>query len=179
MKPKTLAIALLGTSVVSLAVAAGDAISRTDLDRLAFMAGSWRSSAENASSEEHWLPAKGGVMLGLHRTVRGEKAFFEYLRIERGEDGVLAYVASPMGRPGTAFRLVEVGDRRAVFSAERTDFPQKITYRLDGEGFLHAVVEGEDDGKPRVEEWRWERTTEAAITAPPPEGPPPPAASAD
>lgn len=154
---KRLSVALVGALAAALPAATGETLPAVDFDRLSFLVGSWESSSETSSSEEHWLPPKGGVMLGLHRTVRGEGAFFEYLRIERSADGALSYVANPMGRPGASFRLIEAVDRRAVFAREGGDFPQRILYRLDDGGVLHARIEGEDRGKPREEEWRWKR----------------------
>jgi hypothetical protein len=165
MRPR---VALSLALAALLPVAAGAADPHAGFERLAFLVGSWEASSETSSSEEHWLPPKGGVMLGLHRTVRGEKAFFEYMRIERSADGVLAYVANPMGRAGASFRLIESGDRRAVFARDGGDFPQRIVYRFDDDGILHARIEGEDEGKPRAEEWRWTRADA-----------PSPAASAD
>lgn len=161
-------VALTLVLAVFVSAAAGEAPPLADFERLSFLVGSWESASATSSSEEHWLPPKGGVMLGLHRTVRGESAFFEYLRIESSTDGILTYVANPMGRPGAFFRLIEVGERRAVFVREGDDFPRRIVYRLDDDGVLHARIEGEDGGKPRAEEWRWKRA-EA----------PSPAASAD
>lgn len=154
---KGLSVALLGALAAALPAATGETRPAADFERLSFLVGSWESSSETASSEEHWLPPKGGVMLGLHRTVRGEGAFFEYLRIEKSADGILSYVANPMGRPGASFRLTEAGEGRAVFAREGADFPQRIVYRLDERGVLHARIEGEDRGKPRAEEWRWKR----------------------
>ena len=39
------------------------------LDALSFMVGSWRQTTGKTEVEEHWLPAKGNLMLGLGRTV--------------------------------------------------------------------------------------------------------------
>jgi hypothetical protein len=59
-----------------------------------------------------------------------------------------------MGRPPTPFKLVESGERRAVFANPQHDFPKRILYWLAKDGALHARIEG-DAGKSM--EWRWER----------------------
>ena len=127
------------------------------LARLSWMAGAWASQSADEWSEEHWLPARGGTMLGVHRDVRGPRTTaFEFLRIEARPDG-LVYLASPGGRPPTEFRAIEVGDERVVFENPRHDFPQRILY-WRGKDALHARIEGIDRGQPSSMEWRWART---------------------
>jgi hypothetical protein len=127
------------------------------LSALSFMAGAWEGRDGELEMEELWLEAKGGVMLGLHRDVKGGRVVsFEFLRLEARADGVV-YHASPGGRPPTPFTLVESGDRRAVFANPKHDFPQRILYWLDAEGSLHARVEGPQDGRTVGEEWSWRR----------------------
>lgn len=128
-----------------------------DLGELAWMAGAWEGDDGRMQMEEHWLAPKGGTMLGLHRDLAsGRTVGFEFLRIEALADGIV-YVASPQGRPGTPFRLVESGAKRAVFENREHDFPQRILYWLDADGSLHARIEGPQDGKPVSQEWTWRR----------------------
>ena len=126
------------------------------VEDLAWMAGHWASESDGTRSEEGWFAPAGGILVGLHRDVRPDgRAFFEYLRIESGEDGV-AYVASPMGRPGTPFALVACGDARAEFENPEHDFPQRIVYAVEGDELV-ARIEGRVDGESRSSEWRWRR----------------------
>lgn len=126
-----------------------------DLRSLAWMAGSWGGEDGATRMEEHWTAPRGGLMLGLHRDVRGEKnAFFEFLRIEAREEGIV-YIAMPKAGPGTAFKLVESGASRVVFENPEHDFPQRILYWLTPENALHARVEGTQGGKSTFEEWTW------------------------
>jgi hypothetical protein len=124
------------------------------LASLSWMVGGWGSADGGAWAEEHWLAARGGTMLGLHRDVKGAKATgFEFLRIEAGPEG-LVYRASPGGAPPTPFRAVEVSADRVVFENKAHDFPQRILY-WKSPGALHARVEGPRGGKERSMEWRW------------------------
>lgn len=149
-----LTVALLLASGTGAAADAGRVAS---LDAVAFLEGSWHSGGESSESEEHWLPPKGGLMLGLNRTVRdsGETSF-EYLRIEQRDDGVFL-MASPQGRAATPFKLVESSPGRVVFENPEHDFPQRIIYELLSENTLKARVEAEVDGETRGGEWRWIR----------------------
>ena len=69
----------------------------------------------------------------------------------------ISYFASPSGRPATEFPLIETGDKKAVFENPEHDYPRRIIYWLDGEGFLRARIEGTLRGQERSEEWRWQR----------------------
>ncbi|MEZ5977388.1 MAG: DUF6265 family protein [Planctomycetota bacterium] len=132
------------------------------LDDLAFMAGHWRQETERSATEELWTPARGGLMLGLARTVsrpkpradgepRPEHASFEFLRVEQRADGVV-YVAQPGGAPPVDFRLVEADATHAVFTNPEHDFPKRIEYRL-ADGVLTASATAEGRGPS----WRFAR----------------------
>jgi hypothetical protein len=123
------------------------------LDDVAFLTGSWCSA--DGSSEEHWIAPKGGMMLGVHRTVRGDRTSFEFLRVEPRETG-LAYVASPQGGSATAFAAVEAAPGRVIFENPEHDFPTRILYELR-EGEMTATIEGEVAGETRRSSWRWKR----------------------
>ena len=117
------------------------------VEDLAWMSGHWAEG----NVEELWLAPKGEVMLGMSRTIRKNgKAAFEFIRIARTDDGAIAYIAQPGGRPPTAFRLVESRPGRVVFANPEHDFPKRIVYELR-DGRLCART---DDGKDG-EEWCW------------------------
>jgi len=60
------------------------------LDDIAWLAGSWRGSAFGGEVEEHYLPPRGGAMVGLFRLVTpGERVgFYEFILIEQAGEGV-------------------------------------------------------------------------------------------
>lgn len=125
------------------------------LDDLAWMAGHWSAIVEGIVMEEAWFEPLGGVMLGIHRDVRpGSRAFFEYLRIEEREDG-LVYVASPMGRGATDFPLATFDAQSVVFENPGHDFPQRIIYSREGDR-LTAKAEAMVEGELRSEVWVWQ-----------------------
>ena len=126
---------------------------REGLEALEWMAGHWRQETKRGMTEEIWLPPRGGLMVGVNRTVRGDKAAFEYLRIQEDREGVV-YYASPGGKPPTPFRLTEVDESHAVFENPEHDFPKRIEYRLDGERLV-ASIAGDTQGPS----WTFERLT--------------------
>ena len=149
-------VLLLGVAGLVAAQSIKPAVDATLAD-LSWMTGRWEGDAAGTSMEELWTDPRGGVMLGLHRDVSpAGRAIFEYLRIVE-EEGGIAYMASPMGRPAIRFALVSAGASRAVFENPEHDFPRRITYWLGKDGKLHARVEGEEGGTPSAMEWAWSR----------------------
>lgn len=125
-----------------------------DITSLSWMVGGWAANEAGKSNEEHWLAARGGTMLGLHRDVKGGKTTgFEFLRIESRPEG-LVYLASPGGKPATPFRATLVSGDRVVFENKEHDFPQRVLY-WRAPGALHARIEGTIGGKTQSMEWRW------------------------
>lgn len=107
---------------------------------MAWLADAWTGMRNTSSVEERWSPPKGGAMLGVSRTVRGERMTgFEYLRIVE-RDGGLVYIAQPGGRAATEFVLAELSEQRAEFVNPRHDYPQRIVYEFSEDGTLTASI---------------------------------------
>lgn len=121
---------------------------------LAWLQGVWSGMSGTRSTEERWTPPQGGAMLGVSRTIRGEKMVaFEYLRIVEREGG-LVYVAQPGGKTATEFVLTESTKNKAVFKNPRHDYPQRIVYELDKDGKLTANIGFAIGGQGRTFEFQ-------------------------
>ncbi len=115
---------------------------------ISWISGDWQTApGGRAQIEEHWTQAAGATMMGMSRTVAGEKTVeFEYLRIEQRADGIY-YVAHPKARcPGTDFKLTRASATEAVFENPQHDFPKRIIYRK-GEDSLTASIDGGEGTK--------------------------------
>jgi hypothetical protein len=113
------------------------------------MSGDWQTPAGGrVQIDEHWTQSAGGSMLGMSRTVGGDKTIeFEYLRIEQREDGIY-YVAHPKARcPGTDFKLTRLSSSEAVFENPQHDFPKRIIYRKTSEDALTASIDAGEGTK--------------------------------
>jgi hypothetical protein len=64
---------------------------------------------------------------------------FEFLRIVE-RDGTLVYIAQPSGGPPVEFPVRTVTRNSVTFENPAHDFPKVITYTLQGDGSLQAVV---------------------------------------
>jgi len=140
-------IALVALFILLLTI---NAASQTrGLADLAWIAGAWETApGGKRQSEEHWTTAAGATMMGMSRTVAGEKTVeFEYLRIEQRADGIY-YVAHPKARcPGTDFKLTRASANEAVFENPQHDFPKRIIYRKGADDSLTASVDGGEGTK--------------------------------
>lgn len=118
--------------------------------QLGWIAGCWRQTTGNRVVEEQWMAPRGGMMLGMSRTVRADAVLveFEQLRItDRGTSAV--YHAEPSGQPPADFVATAVSDSLVTFSNPEHDFPQRIIYRRRGTDSLVARIEGTRGGVMR------------------------------
>jgi hypothetical protein len=152
------------TLIVAATASPIHAQSPAGIGDVAWLSGCWSFAGKNGFTEEHWLPPAGGAMLGLSRTIRGDKMVeFEYLAL-REIDGKLAYVAIPSRQKETIFPLARHSPTELVFENPSHDFPQRVIYRKVPGG-LAVRIEGVADGKSRSADFPFKRC---------PEGPPRP-----
>jgi hypothetical protein len=117
--------------------------------RVGWLAGCWEQTAGTRVVEEQWTRPRGGLMLGVGRTVRGDSLIeYEQVRIfERG--GRLVYGANPSGQTPAEFESTLLSDSAVTFENVGHDFPQRVMYRRAGSDSLTARVEGISRGKLR------------------------------
>ena len=137
--------AVVAIGVIAPAYSLGQSGETLSIATLTWIAGDWQlEPGGRAQVEEHWTKLAGGTMLGMSRTVAGEKTVeFEYLRIEQRADGIY-YVAHPKARcPGTDFKLTRASTTEAVFENPQHDFPKRIIYRKTDDGLTASIDGGE------------------------------------
>lgn len=123
---------------------------RFSLDSLAWLGGCWNGSSDARVYQEQWMKPSGKTMLGMSRTVaNGKTVEYEFLRLHEEANGNIFYTAEPSGQSETSFTLVKLSHAEAVFENLDHDFPQRIVYRLHGDGSLTARIEGKSKGKER------------------------------
>ncbi|HEU4710546.1 MAG TPA: DUF6265 family protein [Pyrinomonadaceae bacterium] len=132
--------------IIAAAILSANLTAQTStISDVSWIAGDWQTPAGGRRQiEEHWTTAAGGSMMGVSRTIAGDKTVeFEYLRIEQRADGVY-YVAHPKARcPGTDFKLTRASATEAVFENPQHDFPKRIIYRKTDDGLTASIDGGE------------------------------------
>jgi Domain of unknown function (DUF6265) len=136
---------MLKLSILTLFLSVNVLVQTPTLTDISWIAGDWQTAAGGRTQiEEHWTQVAGASMMGMSRTVAGDKtAEFEYLRIEQRADGIY-YVAHPKGRcPGTDFKLTRASATEAVFENPQHDFPKRIIYRKGQDSLTASIDAGE------------------------------------
>ena len=115
---------------------------KTEMQKLLWIVDKWVSADGEMRSIEEWEKKNDNLYTGGSKTIKnGEVIFSEGLKIENTPNGIF-YIADVKHNPEPVkFRLTSVSDSSAVFENPAHDFPQKITYLLDG-GIMHAFIEG-------------------------------------
>ena len=89
-------------------------------------------------------------MLGVSRTIAdGRTVQFEFMRIQQ-EEGAVYLMATPSGQREARFKLTKASAREVVFENPTHDFPQRITYKLEGKDSLVARISGMSKGKEQI-----------------------------
>ena len=127
-----------------------------EIDKLAWMAGTWTQNKDGETVQESWLGPRGKMMAAVNLTTSVKRgSSFEFLRIVEGPTG-LSYLASPGGKAPVEFKLKEIGEKKVVFENLANDFPHRVIYWIEADGAMKARIEGAIQGKPRGMEWRFE-----------------------
>jgi hypothetical protein len=129
-------------------------------DLPAWIKGCWELRKGSSVVEEQWLPPRGGIMLGVSRSVRdGRLGDYEFMLI-RSDSGGLVYEAHQSGQPSASFRAgSSASSSEVVFENPAHDYPQRIGYRRESSDRLLAWIDGADRGVPRRVEFRYQRAS--------------------
>ena len=127
------------------------------IEHAAWLAGCWERRSGDRIVEEQWMRPRGGTMLGMARTVRGDSTIeWEHLRLAAERD-TLVYHAMPSRQAPAAFRAISVSGDAMTFEDKAHDFPQRIIYRRAPGDSLHARIEGTVRGQARGVDFRYQR----------------------
>jgi hypothetical protein len=154
----------LGVAILAIAspLTHSVAAERVRVANLGWLAGCWEARSSRRLVEEQWMVPRGGLMLGMSRTVRGDTLVeYEVVRMEERGDS-LFYVANPVRQSQAQFLATSSTESSVVFENPHHDFPKKISYFRAGPDSVVARVEGELSGKNRVLEFRYARMPCAA-----------------
>ena len=114
-----------------------------------FLSGCWEDRrADWRWTEECWTSARGGLMLGSGRDGSGDAVrHWEWMRIERGADGVPTFYGSPKGAAPVAFKATQADAGSITFVNATHDFPQRMRYVRTNIG-IDAEISLADGAKP-------------------------------
>jgi hypothetical protein len=129
------------------------------IERIRWLSGCWLDTARGAAIEEQWMAPRGGVMLGMGRTVRADTLREYELVLVRDRGSELVYEAHPSGQPAATFRSTLVSDSQVVFRNPGHDYPQEVGYRRIGADSLLAWIDGTAGTRSRRIEFPYRRVS--------------------
>ncbi|MGB5019417.1 DUF6265 family protein [Sphingorhabdus sp.] len=133
--------------LLTLAMASSIAAANTPAPLPDWMTGAWDKSDGAKWADEYWTPPRAGMMIGASRSGEGEMLeFWEHMRIERGPDGKLAFVAIAADQQPVRFGAVRAGQTEIIFENPDHDYPQRIRYWREGD-ILKAEISLLDGSK--------------------------------
>jgi len=138
-----------------LLIATGSSLAqqKPSLQNVEWLSGCWEGRQGNAVIEEIWSKAAGGTMLGLGRTVRGNRTVsFEFMQF-REENGSLTFLPQPQGGTRVSFPIKDSFGEKVTFENLKHDFPQRVIYERKGKALMWASIEGTQNGKSEREEF--------------------------
>ena len=148
-------------ALFALLLACTCTVAGAQVQRLAWLSGCWSLSTAERTVDEQWTLPRAGSMLGMSRTVRGDKLVAHEFVIVRERGELLDYEVSPSGQPVTVFTSISVDAGSVVFENLQHDFPQRVAYQRTGDQLL-AWIEGPRNGTLRRIEYPYQRVACAA-----------------
>ena len=139
-----------------MSLAALAAVNISDISSLSWLGGAWmQKGAEGRWAEEYWTPPRGHIMIGAGLTGQDKTTrSFEHMRIVADGQGRIAFYGMPGGATAIAFPLVRQEPNSVSFENPAHDFPQRISYRLDGKQLVATVSKIDGSG---AESWTYDR----------------------
>lgn len=111
--------------------APGDPAAATQLERLAWLEGSWRANAGTRMVFETWTRSENGSLSGTGATAvaaGGQPRIFEELQLTVVDNEVSYIVTGAGNEQPVAFVLTSAEDQRFRFENPNHDFPRRIDY---------------------------------------------------
>ena len=140
--------------------------SKSGIDGLAWMRGEWVRQQEDDRLEEIWSAPSKDSLIGMFRwSKQGKLWMTELMHITAEEDGVF-FRLKHFGRdlagwepkdPATPYKLIEQGDRRAVFENPKAENPRRFLFSVNDEGRYTVRLESVKGGKTTAMEFVFEK----------------------
>ena len=127
--------------------------SRRIADRCRWLPGCWRGTANQREFREHWLPLRGGLLVGVgHTRCAGQDAELRVPAHRAARRRRVTTSSRRRGQKEVAFKLTrsrtsDGPDAIFTFTNAATTFPQRIIYRRGTEGWLYVARRGQARGR--------------------------------
>jgi hypothetical protein len=157
------AVVLLAFGGIMLARAEED---KRGIDGLGWMQGEWVRQQDDDRLEEIWSAPSEDSLIGMFRWSKQGKLWMTELMHITVEGEEVVFRLKHFGRdlagwepndPPAAYKLVEQGDRRAVFENPKVDNPRRFLFSVDDEGRYTVRLESVKGEKTTAMEFVFEK----------------------
>ena len=133
--------------------------SEKTLDDFNWFLGNWKGTMQEMDVYETWTKINSSSFAGEGYVMSEKDTVFHESSKLQVKDGDIFYIADVPGNPEPVpFKLKSNQNKKAIFENKEHDFPKTITYTQISSDSLIAVVEGDDGGTPRKEEFHFKKT---------------------
>ncbi len=139
--------------IAAAALVAGGELGTDPYQHLGWLSGHWRGEGAAKAGGREWHEEVWSAPAGLRMTGRGRTGVgtvvrsTESLTIRPGAGGATMLEARPAGQKPHSFRRrPSTGERELVFEDPYHDYPQRITYRREGD-VLTATISRMDGSR--------------------------------
>ncbi len=136
---------------------------KVTINDLSWLLGTWKHETVTSTTFESWRKLSDKTLEGESWRVNKatqQRVFGEALLLAEMGDGIF-YLPKTSDNPlPVAFKLNTSNAKEVVFENAKHDFPQKITYKLNADGSVTALVEGAMNGQQRRLEFQYTRTAQ-------------------
>jgi hypothetical protein len=134
---------------------------QSDIGRLHWMLGNWKSKIGSMIIEEKWVLSGDTMMLGSSRSlVNNVLKSSETVAIKMVKDSLFYEVTvynQNDGKP-VLFKMVNINDTLVRFENKKHDFPTQIEYIKLSDSTCLAEISGEIDGEERSIKFNYKRS---------------------
>jgi CubicO group peptidase (beta-lactamase class C family) len=136
---------------------------KVTVNDLSWLMGTWKHETATSTTFESWRKASDKTLEGESWRVNKatqQKVFGESILLAEMGDGVF-YLPKTSDNPlPVAFKLNTSNAKEIVFENPQHDFPQKISYKLNADGTVTALVEGVEKEQARKLEFKYAKVTQ-------------------
>ncbi len=142
----------IGIILPIILISAASCLSKTKLDKAAWLEGTWENKTSRGSIFENWKVVSETEMRGKSYKLQEEDTLvFETLGLieEDGKVFLIPTVMNQNDQQPVVFTLTEISNSLMIFKRPEHDFPQVIEYRMISVDSLIAEISGFVNGEMR------------------------------
>lgn len=130
------------------------------IEKLNWLAGSWKNISENSTLIENWTKINDSLYSGNSFVIENKDTVFSEkisLQLIGADLFYIPAVADQNNGQPVSFKLISDGNEEFIFENKEHDFPQQIVYKNPRPDSLYARIEGMVQGVFRKEEFFMKR----------------------